>query len=113
MKYITASHLAFDVWKNSMKKEKYLIYLTKDTNVYNFIRKSIYGGRTYPLQKEYTSQHYHEVKLIQESELPQDVKEKYISEIYEQAVTKTFDFIYNGDINSLYPDAGQVRKSNR
>ena len=54
-KYITASQIAYDVWKNSNKEEKFNIHINTDLDDYDFIRKSIYGGRTYPMMKHFKS----------------------------------------------------------
>ena len=66
-KFVTLSHLGYNIWQKTLrpkKKEKtkgYAIEIPKDIEKYNFISKSIYGGRTVPLKQSFISKHYDEV----------------------------------------------------
>lgn len=100
--YITASHLTYSLFR--MKKQ-HSLYLIQDEEKYRFIRKSIIGGRTYPLQKYYKSQHFDRCMAIKNSNISEEEKKVLISAIYKEAVTVTKDFTFNGDVNSLYPAA--------
>ena len=59
--YMTTSHLSYSIWSSTLKEN---VSLPKDWNEYEFIRKSIYGGRTCPLQKKYQSHHFNDVQRI-------------------------------------------------
>jgi len=101
--YITASHSTYALFR---LRKTHPLYLIKDEVKYKFIRKSIIGGRTYPLQKYYKSQHFDTVMYINSRKDFSCVeKKKMISKIYREAVTKTKDYTFNGDVNSLYPYA--------
>jgi len=100
--YITASHLTYSLFR--MKKQ-HSLYLIQDEEKYRFIRKSIIGGRTYPLQKYFKSRHFDRCMAIKNSEIPEVEKKVLISAIYKEAVTVTHDYTFNGDVNSLYPAA--------
>jgi hypothetical protein len=88
--FLTLSSMAYGIWTITIKDS--IILPNKEE--YNFIKKSIYGGRTYPRQKEYISKYYDEI-----IENKDDTKK--IKEIYD----KIDDYIFNGDITSLYPTA--------
>jgi hypothetical protein len=96
-KYITASQLAYNVWRHSNKDCDYNIFIVKEQSEYDFIRASIFGGRTYPLQK------YFQTALWDEVEKNKNDKEK-LAMLYKRIID-TQDFIYNCDVVSLYPTA--------
>jgi hypothetical protein len=88
--FITLSSMSYSIWTTTTK---HLIELP-DSEKYAFIRKSLYGGRTYPMVREFTSKHYTDIMV------DMDEKEK-LAEYY-----KTMDdYIFNGDVSSLYPTA--------
>jgi hypothetical protein len=87
--FVTLSAMSYAIWTNSTKE---LLELP-DTEKYEFIRQSLYGGRTYPQQREFTSRQYDEIVNAKSSE---DLKETY---------KKMDDWIFNADATSLYPTA--------
>lgn len=88
--FVTLSSLSYAIWTSTVKE----VIEIPETDKYNFIRQSLYGGRTYPMVREYTSKHYSEI--IEHN----DDKEK-LKEIYKNMD----DWIFNGDVTSLYPTA--------
>ena len=88
--YITLSAMSYSIWTNSIK---HLLELP-DTTKYEFIRSSLYGGRTYPMTREYTSKHYTDIMVAMDE--PDKLKDIYKS---------MDDYIFNGDVSSLYPTA--------
>jgi hypothetical protein len=88
--YVTLSSMSYAIWTNSIK---HLLELP-DTTKYEFIRKSLYGGRTYPMQREYTSKHYSDIMVSMDD--PEELKNIY---------KRMDDYIFNGDVSSLYPTA--------
>ena len=87
--FVTLSSMSFAIWTTSLKE---LVELP-DTTKYKFIRESLYGGRTYPMQREFTSKHYDE---IVNSKSTDELKEVY---------KRMDDWIFNADATSLYPTA--------
>jgi hypothetical protein len=85
--FVTLSSMSYALWTGSVNAMLEL----PDTDKYNFIRKSLYGGRTYPQQREYTSEHYNDI--VNSS----SVEER--KQIYKNMT----DWIFNGDATSLYP----------
>ena len=67
-----------------MKNLKKIKIEIPDRKKYDFIKKSVYGGRCNAIKKEYTS------------------NSKF--ENYEDLI-KSKDFIFNADVSSLYPTA--------
>lgn len=89
--FITLSGMSYALWTQSLKKNEIRVELP-DAEKYDYIRSSLYGGRTYPMCREYTSKYYEQ---IMESEVD-ELKELY----------KTIDdWIFNADATSLYPTA--------
>jgi len=87
--FVTLSSMSYALWTGSVVD---LLELP-DTEKYEFIRQSLYGGRTYPMQREFTSKQYNEIVNAKTSE---ELKQTY----------KTMDdWIFNGDATSLYPTA--------
>ena len=87
--FVTLSAMSYAIWTNSTKE----ILELPDTEKYEFIRQSLYGGRTYPQQREFTSRQYDEIVNSKSSE---DLKQTY---------KKMDDWIFNADATSLYPTA--------
>ena len=99
--YMTTSHLSYSIWSSTLKEN---VSLPKDWNEYEFIRKSIYGGRTCPLQKKYQSRHFTEVQRIDSDlSLSKEEKQEKIKKIYKEATENTYDYLFNSDVSSLYP----------
>lgn len=87
--FVTLSAMSYAIWTQSVGE---LIELP-DTQKYEFIRSSLYGGRTYPMSREFTSKQYNEIVGCESTEK--------LKEIY-----KTMDdWIFNADATSLYPTA--------
>ena len=87
--FVTLSSMSYAIWSTSLKE---LVELP-DTTKYKFIRESLYGGRTYPMKREFTSKHYDE---IVNSKSTDELKEVY---------KRMDDWIFNADATSLYPTA--------
>ena len=87
--FVTLSAMSYAIWTNSTNE----ILELPDTDKYEFIRQSLYGGRTYPQQREFTSKQYNEIVNATSSE---DLKQTY---------KKMDDWIFNADATSLYPTA--------
>lgn len=83
-KYTTLSHMAYSLWKKSLKDLIEIPSLDK----YDFIKRGTYGARTYPNQKKFKSKYYNEV--INKKMTYQELK-------------KTLEYIVNADASSLYP----------
>jgi len=87
-KFITLSHASDFIWRQGLDLEtRNLIFLPKSKDDYDFFRQSIYGGRTYPARKRYVSCEYPAIKAGLLS--------------YDQVQ----DYVFNADVNSLYPTA--------
>lgn len=87
--FVTLSAMSYAIWTQSVDE---LIELP-DTQKYEFIRESLYGGRTYPMNREFTSKQYN---TIVNSTSTEELKHIY----------KTMDdWIFNADATSLYPTA--------
>ncbi len=83
--YITLSHMAYEIWASMLNNH---IEIPNDMEKYEFIKQATYGGRCYPLQKEFKSKYYN------------DIINKKMT--YEQLI-KSKEFIFNADATSLYP----------
>jgi hypothetical protein len=88
-KYITLSHLTYSVFTSDNYLNN-IIEVFTDIEKYRFVKKAIYGGRTYPMQKEYISKYYDDVMS---------------GKMTHEELLKTQDFMFNADITSLYPSA--------
>lgn len=87
--FVTLSAMSYGLWTNTVSE---LIELP-DAEKYDFIRSSLYGGRTYPLVREFTSTHYKDI-----------VNAKDTTEL-KQIYSSMTDWIFNADATSLYPTA--------
>jgi len=88
--FVTLSAMSYAIWTMGVND----ILELPDTAKYQFIRGSLYGGRTYPMVKEFTSKQYYDIIDAQ------DNSDK-LKEIY----TTMNDWIFNADARSLYPTA--------
>ena len=77
--------MAYEIWASTLK---HMIEIPNNMKKYEFIKQATYGGRCYPLQKEFKSKHY-------DSVVSGNMK-------YEQLI-KSGDYIFNADATSLYP----------
>ena len=91
--YLTISSLSYKFWISYLhsinekleKNKKIKIEIEiPDKNKYDFIKKSVYGGRCNAIKKEYVSS----AKV----------------DNYEEFINSN-DFIFNADVSSLYPTA--------
>ena len=87
--FVTLSAMSYGLWTNTVSE---LLELP-DAEKYNFIRSSLYGGRTYPMTREFTSSHYKDIVNAKDSA---ELKQIYAS---------MTDWIFNADATSLYPTA--------
>jgi hypothetical protein len=83
--YITISHMSYDIWSSQLKHK---VEIPNDIEKYRYIRKTIYGGRTYPLQKEFVSENHMEI---------------IAGEMTHKELMEKGDYIFNADATSLYP----------
>lgn len=91
-RYLTLSSYADKVWASTVDDE---IIEIPDMEKQKFIRKSIYGGRTYPSRKRFESKMYKNIKSNKSNATK--LKQMY------KILKKSGDYIFNGDINSQYP----------
>lgn len=85
--FVTLSSMSYALWTNTVNT----IIELPDTEKYEFIRQSLYGGRTYPQQREFTSKDYNKIVNATSTE--------ELKQIYNEID----DWIFNGDATSLYP----------
>ena len=90
-KYLTISSFAESVWKSGLEE----MIEVPDMEKQHFIRKSVYGGRTYPCRKRFQSKIYKTIKSNKSN--------KHKLKILYKELLKDGDYIFNGDINSQYP----------
>jgi len=87
--FVTLSSMSYALWSSTTE---HLIELP-NVEKYDFIRKSLYGGRTYPQQQQFTSKQYNDIVFA-------ETNDKRI-ELYKSMD----DWIFNADATSLYPTA--------
>ena len=93
VEFITLSSMSYAIWTSTLNDKADFLEIP-GTEKYEFIRLSLFGGRTYPMRREFTSKHYYDI--VENSENPEKLKELY----------KTMDdWIFNADATSLYPTA--------
>jgi hypothetical protein len=88
-KYITLSHLTYSVFTSDNYLNECIEVFT-DIEKYRFVKRAIYGGRTYPMKKEFKSKYYDDVVN---------------GKMTHEELIKTKDYMYNADVCSLYPSA--------
>ena len=108
VEYMTLSSMTYSLWIRDLKVnyeeegDKFSDIIMKYTEKqYNFVRSSVYGGRTYLYNMFYQSNNYKEIIEINEKFVGV-VREEKLKEMYKKIYNEN-DFIYNGDVNSLYP----------
>lgn len=89
--YLTLSSLSYNIW-TTMFGSDFLEIPTSEK--YDFIRKSLFGGRSYPMVREYTSKHYSEI-----------IEKKDDKDALKEVYKNMDDYIFNADVSSLYPSA--------
>lgn len=82
--FCTLGDMAYKLWQSTLTD----LVEIPDLEKYEFIRKGLYGARTYPQQRNYESQYHQQV---QDGEMS-----------YEE-LKKTGDYVHNVDVTSLYP----------
>lgn len=90
-RFVSAGNMAYEIWASMLKEHVEIPNEMNENNEpekYYFIRKATYGGRCYPMRKEWKSKHYNDVVNGKMS--------------YEELM-KSSQFIYNADATSLYP----------
>ena len=113
--FITLSQLAYTLFCSMLKRDDIPL---PDMDRYNFIKKTIYGGRTYPRQKKYKSKYFDDlyikikddVKQLEKLDDEEDVEQiKILKDKIKEVVMPLYnnidDYIHNGDVTSLYPTA--------
>ena len=85
--FITLSQMGFTNWKTSIPEK--VVERISDQKKRDLINQSVYGGRCYPLQKEWKSPYYDAIKSGKMS--------------YEDLKKTRDGFIFNADATSLYP----------
>ena len=90
-KYLTVPSFAENVWKSGLSD----VIEIPDMEKQDFIRRSTYGGRTYPCRKRFRSKMY---KTIMSNKS----NTRKLTNIYK-LLLESGDYIFNGDINSQYP----------
>jgi hypothetical protein len=89
VKYLTLSSLSYAIW-STMFGAEYLEIPNKQK--YDFIRESLFGGRTYPMRREYTSSEYDDIMSVKNDK--EALKQKYAT---------LQDYVFVADVSSLYP----------
>jgi len=93
VEYITLSSMSYAIWTSTLNGKADFLEIP-DGEKYDFIRMSLFGGRTYPMIREFTSKQYYDI--VENA----DDKEK-LKGIYNTMD----DWIFNADATSLYPTA--------
>lgn len=123
--YVSLSSMTYALWKRGLKvnyEEGVDEYSDIKKNFtekqYNFVRSSVYGGRTYLYRMFFQSKNYNKtLKKVEEinrvfkvipngdftTNLNNILKRKIGLYKLWSNIYKSNDFIYNGDVNSLYP----------
>jgi len=83
-KFVTLSHMGYAIWSSTLQHSIELPDLEK----YDFEKKGTYGGRCFPMQGEYKSKYY------------DDIKSGIMT--YEE-LKNTDEYLFNADATSLYP----------
>ena len=83
-KYMTLSHMAYNIWQGGLTELIELMDLEK----YLFVKKGTYGARCYPLQQKFKSIHYDDV---------------INGQMTHHELLSTNEYIFNADATSLYP----------
>lgn len=90
--YVTISNQAYAIWTNTLKNDIEVPNIQK----YEYESKGIYGGRCTPMQKEYKSEMYDEIRNAKEK--TQEERKK----LYKK-LKKSKQYLFNADVTSLYP----------
>ena len=104
---MTLSQLSYDIWSSMLNKNIEKLNVKKG----DFTRSSLFGGRTYPVKKYFKSKLYSTIiKTIEyynNLEFPLTkfnyLKQKLEMKLLYIKLKKSNDYIFNADVNSLYP----------
>lgn len=91
--FITLSSMSYAIWTSSLNEKADFLEIPS-SDKYEFIRLSLFGGRTYPMRREFTSKQYQDI--IMNNDNTDKLKEIY---------NTMDDWIFNADATSLYPTA--------
>jgi hypothetical protein len=86
-KFVTLSHMSYALWSANLKQ---CIEIPDSMEKYDYEKKATFGGRCFPMQSEYKSKYYDDIKSGNMT--------------YEE-LKKTIDYLFNADVKSLYPAA--------
>jgi hypothetical protein len=86
--WLTLSAMSYSLWTNTTDA----LLEIPDAKKYDYIRQAVYGGRTYPVKREFKSKEFDAIMTASEDERKQ---------LYKQLQ----DWIFNADVSSLYPTA--------
>lgn len=115
--FCTLSSMSYNIWGATTIKEKYMIEIPQDLQ-YDFIKDAIYGGRVFPMIKNFQSKKnldLNEQIMLEEiacdldagldqTQLYNKYDKQQLIELYNK-IFESDDFISNQDMNSLYPTA--------
>jgi hypothetical protein len=79
--------MSYALWSANLQQ---CIEIPDSIEKYNYEKQSTFGGRCFPMQSEYKSKYYDDIKSGNMT--------------YEE-LKKTIDYIFNADVKSLYPAA--------
>lgn len=108
--YITLSNMAYKMWSSKkylkvLEKLNSFVELFDSVEKYNFVLRGTYGGRTYPMKKEFISSAWETIKERNEKRKSEGMDAKESNKIAYRELLESKDFIFNGDCTSLYPSA--------
>ena len=132
LSFLTLPQMGLDIWRHTTsqipikkggQKEAIneLIHIPTERKLLKAIRSATYGGRTYPLVRSYVSKQWNlfkpyyenqtKLKMKLSNSINEQEKQTY-KEMLDQSqnevkklLPKLTDYVFNGDITSLYPTA--------
>lgn len=110
--FVTLSNMTYKLWGQTTLEQNALVE-TPQKERYDFIKDAIYGGRVFPMQKEFVTQgltmeqqclltSIHQALDAGHSLDEIEYDEKEVAEMW-QACWDSHSFLMNMDMNSLYP----------
>jgi hypothetical protein len=113
--FLTLPSAGYKIWQKTLFSDKKkdsnkrapLIEIPNNDRDISDIRKASYGGRTYPLQRSYKSRHYTKIQDLwkRQAEAESESEKEQLLEEGKEIYKDLDDYIFNGDITSLYPTA--------
>jgi hypothetical protein len=118
--YITLSNMAYTLWgsvKYLKVLEEFKTYielfdnvLDEDGNIiesamkkHRFTTRACYGGRTYPMKREFISSAWQTIKEKNELRKKEGMDSTESNKIAYQELLESKDYVFNADATSLYP----------